>query len=352
MRQFFTLFFLTAASGLSFASDTTSVTVVEPVATQSANVVTLSGTVEAKQHARLASLQSGVVAQLLVDAGDTVTKGQPLLVLDNKLAKLMVAEREADVAAAKANLSEANRLLQEVLELSKKEVAAKTTIGERRSGVAIATAQLGRANAVLAHQQEELARHTLVAPFDGVIATRNIDVGEWVTQQGVVFTLVEQTLLRVKVAIPQQYYTALKGGDIPVILLPDVIGADPINAKLDAIVKVADSGSRAFSAWANLPANSNLLPGMSAQVRMNIASGSKNVVWLPKSAIKQHPDGGRSIFAVVDNKAKNFPVTIVEQKDNSVAVSGAPGNYPIIISGVAVLRANTQVTITATQDAK
>ena len=70
------------------AAESIQVDVVYPESSQVQQVLTLTGTVEAVQNAALASLQSGVVKSLYVEIGDKVTKGQPLMALDAKLANL------------------------------------------------------------------------------------------------------------------------------------------------------------------------------------------------------------------------------------------------------------------------
>jgi len=322
------------------------VNVVYPQITETNQVLSLSGTVEAKQNARLALLQSGVVSSLLVDAGDVVEKGQKLVLLDDKLAKINVEQARADFEASLATMQEAQRLFDEVNELSYKNVVEKTLIGERQSSLSIAKALHARAKAELTRRQEELSRHTLYAPFSGVIASRNIDVGEWVTQQTVVFTLVGHDQLRINLAVPQEYYTAFsQPNDISVTVIPDLISIQSIEAKVSRIVAVADNVSRSFTAWVDIEDNPGLVVGMSTKVALTIPSSAKEIVWLPKSVIKYHPDGGRSLFVVENGLAKNLAISVVEQKAEQVAVTGISTDNPVIVSGVAVLTVGSKVTI-------
>ncbi|TRX54508.1 efflux RND transporter periplasmic adaptor subunit [Thalassomonas sp. M1454] len=350
MSRLITFIALLVTNIFAYAATSPVVDVVYPEISQSNKVLSLSGTVEAKQHARLAPLQSGVVASLLVDAGDVVSKGQKLIVLDDKFARINVEQARADYQAAQAIMNEAQRLLDEVVELSSKNVIEKTLIGERQSNLAIAKAQYSGAKAELAHRQEELARHSLFAPFNGVIASRNIDLGEWVTQQTSVFTLVGDQQLRVNVAVPQEYYAVISAAtsqskDINVSVVPDFSHMKPIQAKVSRVVAVADSTSRALTAWVDIAANEGLVVGMSTQVLLTLPSSSTDVVWLPKSAIKYHPDGGRSIFVVENGVAKNMVISVVEEQNGKVAVSDLTTKNPVIVSGVPVLTVGSKVTI-------
>ena len=320
-------------------AEVTPVEVVYPQLNQSRQVLQLTGTVEAAQHAELATQQSGLIASLHVEVGDRVTKGSKLLTLDDTLARLSLAEAAASVEVARVARTEAKRLFEEVLALSKQKVVAETLIGERRAGLAQAKAELSRQQANLALQEEVVRRHTLYAPFSGVIATRNADIGEWVSQQTAVLTLVQQQQLRLNVAIPQEYYGQLVNqADIAVTVNPDFANAPAIKASLSRLVAVSNSQSRTLTAHIDLPADTQLLAGMSAKAELELPLSREDLVWLPKSAIKLHPDGGASIFAVVNNKAKRFLITVVRQRDNLVAVSGAPADFALVASGVELMR--------------
>ncbi|REL35002.1 efflux RND transporter periplasmic adaptor subunit [Thalassotalea euphylliae] len=333
--------------------------------------LSLTGTVEARQHAQLATLEAGVVAAMLVEAGDYVAKGDPLLVLDDKLAALTLAQREASLAAAHAALIEAQRLYEEVVTLSKKQLVAETLMAERESGVAIANAEFKRVQAEVAQQQEVVNRHRLYAPFDGVISERHVDLGEWITQQRPAFTLVEQAKLRLKLAIPQEYFSQLSSANltnrensvngqiIGVEVSPDAaptnIANPPISATLSRIVSDASNTSRTITGYVDLPQAENLVAGMSARADIILPSTRdqlSRLIWLPKTAIKQHPDGGRSVFTVEQNRAKRHLVKVVETQGEQVAVTGAPSNSDFVVTGVALLKDGALLAVNRIKGAK
>jgi RND family efflux transporter MFP subunit len=340
--------FLAATFVLSANAEVTQVDVYYPELSPSHEVLQLTGTVEAVQNSELASFQSGLIAAIYVEAGDTVAKGEKLLSLDDTLVRLNLAEAVASMEAAEVKLQESERLYNEVSTLSKQKVVADTIIGERRSNLASAKAELTMQQANLARQKEIVNRHTLYAPFSGVIANRNADVGEWVSQQTKVFNLIEQQNLRLKVAIPQEYYALLVDQkNIMTTVTPDFSNATTIEATLDRLIAISNNLNRTFTALINLPESAPLVAGMSASVEIKLPTTSQGVIWLPKSAIKQHPDGGVSIFAVVDNKAKRFIVKVLKQQNNLVAISSAPANLAFVISGVELLREGDELEIRA-----
>ncbi|WP_281560599.1 efflux RND transporter periplasmic adaptor subunit [Thalassomonas sp. RHCl1] len=346
----FNLAVMTSVFSLPARAEITQVDVVYPKTNQSHQILQLTGTVEARQNAELSTQQSGLVAALYVEAGDKVAKGDKLLTLDDTLARLSLAEAKASVEAGRVAQAEAERLYKEVLALSKQKVVAETLIGERKAGVASAKAELAMRKASLALQQEVVNRHSLYAPFAGVIASRNADLGEWVSQQTRVFNLVQQQELRLNLAIPQEYYGQLIDREkVAVTVTPDFADAAAIEAHLSRLVAVANNQSRTLTAHVDLPASANLVAGMSAEAEIKLPQSKENLVWLPKSAIKQHPDGGASIFAVVDNKAKRFLVKVVRQQGEKVAVSGAPANQALVRSGIELMREGHELKINSVQ---
>jgi RND family efflux transporter MFP subunit len=307
--------------------------------------IILTGTVEAKQRAQLAPLEAGRVKQLEVEIGDIVTKGQTLLSLDSKLAELEVLAAKASLMAIQVNLNEANRLYQEVLLLSKQQLVAQTLISERAALLANSEAQLANSQATLSLRHELLNRHTLQAPFAGVIAQRNVDLGEWITQQTPILTLVAQDDLRLTISIPQQYYSRLaKQLNVSVKVVPDSVDAQSFSAVLNRLVPVSDPSTRTFMAQIDLPKETDLVAGMSARAQISLPNTSQKTFMLPRSAIKQHPDGGSSVFIVKNGMAKRIITSYVQMSGNLVEISDHPVDLPYIVTGVELLKDGTPVT--------
>jgi HlyD family secretion protein len=156
---------------------------------------TRAGTIKACQRARLAPPSGGQIAKLPVKKGDHVRKGQILLQLwnDDASAQLALAERDAVSARARADEAcvaaqvarrEANRL-ERVLERNL--VAfdlvdkAKGEADSRDAACRAATQNIKVSEARITHAQATMERLLLRAPFDGVVAEINGELGEFVT---------------------------------------------------------------------------------------------------------------------------------------------------------------------------
>ncbi|MDC8830672.1 efflux RND transporter periplasmic adaptor subunit [Alteromonas gilva] len=322
------------------------VSVAYPVATQQYQSVTLSGSVESAFDAVLAPLEAGVVAKLHVEVGDTVSQGQPLLELNSRLAELAQQQAEAELQVGKVALSEARRLLDEVDALTQQQLAAKTLYQQRSAAVANAEAQLSQLSSTLALRKEIVSRHTLTAPFDGVIYQRSVDVGEWIEPTTPALALVSQKHKRLSIEVPQEYYRYFNTLDSAITVTPDNTRFTSVEGRLTRLVAASGNQGRTFTAHISLPADTELLVGMSASAEVNLPNVVSNQAWLPASAIKQHPDGGASVFAVKNNRAERVLVNIVRRQGDTVLLENVSEQQLYVAKGISRLSNNTQVTIT------
>lgn len=333
------------------------VDVIKPHSETQQNNLQLTGSIESIQDTQLAVQQSGAVKALLVDEGASVNQGDKLLQLDSTIAEHRLDELQAQLSIAKIELQETQRLYEEVLALSKTQVVAETRIAERKAAEARATAILGRQQAAVDLQKEVVARHTVLAPFDGVIAARNADIGEWVTPQQWVFNLISNQGLRLRLAVPQEYFSLLRDNEVVATVTPDSVKSGSANniqlqLPLSQLVAVSDLSTRTITALIELPETENLISGMSARVSLNVGAKMQNQLWLPQSAVKAHPDGGSSVFAVENGKAKRFVVTLGKKRADEIAIIGANPSLDYVVKGVELLQDGQQVRIGSRLGAK
>lgn len=154
-----------------------------------------AGTIQARRRARLSPGTSGVVAELLVERGARVRRGEVLLRLDaaTQAAQLALAERardvaEADQARACIAADRARRELDRNLTLATEGLVSVDVLDSLDSAWKMASAECDVARAGVQHAQAsvdvaraELAKTELLAPFDAVIAEVPVEVGEWTT---------------------------------------------------------------------------------------------------------------------------------------------------------------------------
>jgi multidrug efflux pump subunit AcrA (membrane-fusion protein) len=171
--------------------------------------ISLSGTVEALQQSRLSSRVAGVVDEVYVTEGSWVEAGQKLFMLNSAIARVEVATAKELVAEASALHNDAQRRVAENRSLADSNHVAATALATAVAEAEAASATLARRRSELQRLQVLLDRHTLTAPFAGIIAEKNVAVGQWITADAPALQLVALDDLRIRAAVPQQYVAQL-----------------------------------------------------------------------------------------------------------------------------------------------
>lgn len=272
---------------------------------------TRAGTVTANLRAKLAPPMGGQVAKLLVKEGDHVQPGQVLLELwnDDLTAQLAVAKAEAQRAQA---LAEEARLRSEWAErdakrqedLAKRDISAEERVDRARSDAEATRAMMRAALAqadVQRHQaaviEAQLQRTRLLAPFAGIVAEVNGEVGEFVTPS--------------PVGIPTPPAIDLIDDRVPYVTAPiDEVDAAKVRLGQSARITLDAFGKRSFAGrvrriapyvldrekqartvdveveFVDPPKDAVLLPGYSADVEILLAA-REDVVRVPTEALRE-----------------------------------------------------------------
>ena len=274
-------------------------------------VNTRAGTIKSCQRAGLSLPMGGVVDKILVQAGDRVSRGQPLLTLWQRdlqaelqrtqaSAALNRVLREQSCVQAEYDQREAKRLAT----LRARDLTSKT-LHERAAALAdhsrlacqAADAQARVDAAQEAAAQARLSQSQLIAPFDGIVAEVNSKLGEYMTPSppGIamppVIDLIDDRCLYVSAPIDEVDAARLRVGQSATILL-DALPGQKFPARLRRIapyVKEVEKQARTVEIEAEFtpkPAELPLLIGYSADVEVEIARRN-NVLRLPAEARRE-----------------------------------------------------------------
>jgi len=325
------------------------VTVVMPQLQQATQQVQLTGSFNARNAASLSPRLSGLVQELLVDAGDRVAAGDVLVRLDDRLAQLELDQAESAVIQAQAALAEAVRLRDEALRLKDSAVLPATEISARESAVEIARAAVAVAQAQRDTQAERVQRHQVLAPFAGVIAQRLSDPGEWVQTGTALLELVDVSDLWLDVQAPQRLWPQL-GAEPEVAVTVDALGERVLAASVAARVPVSDPAARTFLLRLSLhDRNADITPGMSARVRLVLSGDARNLI-VPRDALIRYPDGTTTVWVVDTSqsppRASQQQVQLAGVSGNSAEiVSGLRPDQPVVVRGNEVLTEGQAVSV-------
>ncbi len=326
-----------------------SVAVVMPTGGAATQPLRLSGTLSAERQVNLSPRMDGLVSKVHVDAGDVVRAGQALLELDATLERLALERLTAEVAAASANLDEARRLVEEAQRLIDEQHLPRTQLGSREAALVQAQAVHEAARAAQREQQERVRRHTLPAPFDGVVTRKLTENGAWVTRSTPVFDLVATDSIRLDVQAPQERYAQLSA-DADVTVFPDAFPDARLPARIAARVPVSDAATRTFLVRVVVDEPKDLLlPGTSATAVFELPLSGEGRLRIPRDALLMHADGSHSVF-VVDRSgsepvARRRKITLGAASGDGVEVAGLRANEAVVVRGNEILREGQAVNV-------
>ena len=335
----------------ALAQTASPVTVAVVEQTRSDEEMRLTGTVTSERTASLSPRVSGLVSRVRVDAGDRVSKGKALVDLDATLAKLALERTAAAVEEAQAQLSEQDRLYEEAREMFARGLVPETFMHAAAAERRVAAARVNRLVAEQKEQREVVRRHTLVAPFTGVVSNRYTDPGEWVETGSPVLDLVDMGRLRIDVQAPQERYDQISVG-MPVKVSLDALIGETLEGKVIARVPVNDPGARTFLVRVRLTSASQVMtPGMSAQVAVPLRGGGR-LVKVPRDAIVRKPDGSAHVWVINDGDVTTVSERQVDLgrslRDWVDVRSGLEPGVRVVVRGNETLREGQQVRILST----
>ncbi|MPY75709.1 MAG: efflux RND transporter periplasmic adaptor subunit [Alphaproteobacteria bacterium] len=285
-------------------------------------VVRAVGTGEALRSASIHPKVTGKVVEILFEADQRVTKGMPLLRLDDEHERLTV--RLAQVAE-----KEAKRQLDRLTRLAKSGSVSIVQLETAQTEYESATIRLAQA-------QANLADRVVVAPFDGVIGLSDMDIGDRVTEETLIATLDDRSSILVEFAVPEEYVGRIKLGGT-VVVRPWMDWERKVHGTVSATDSRIDQATRSMRVQARIPnLDDAIRPGTAFDVQMSFIG--KAFPSVREVAVSWSGDGAY-LWRIVDGKADKVFVNLVRRDEGTILVDGplAEGDR-IVVEGVQGLR--------------
>ena len=142
--------------------------------------VVAHGSLQPVQKVEVGSQVSGIIDELFVDFNSEVSEGEVLAQLDPSTFRAEVSSAEAELESAEAGLELAEMNYERIRDLQERQFVSRSDLDEARSSLRQAEAQVRVRNHALERAQRELDRTTITAPTNGIIISRDVDVGQTV----------------------------------------------------------------------------------------------------------------------------------------------------------------------------
>ncbi len=267
--------------------------------------ITASGTLQAVVTVQVGSQVSGRVQKLFADFNSTVTKGQLIAKIDPQLFQATVSQASASYRAARAQVAQAaaqatnaDRQYARTKELFAQGLVTQIEVDAAQTAAAVAKAQVDSAKAgvdqalaSLNRAQVDLSYTDIASPIDGVVISRNVDVGQTVAaslQAPVIFTIAEDLKkMQVNTSVSEGDVGRLQDG-LSAFFAVDAFPGQRFRGKIAQIRNAATTVQNVVTYNALIDVNNDelkLRPGMTANVTIIYAERDE-VLSVPNGAIR------------------------------------------------------------------
>ena len=297
----------------------------------------LPGSAEALSTATLYARINGYLKTRLVDIGDHVEQGQ-------LVAEIEAPDIDAQLLQSRAQL-EQNRAAQGIAQVTferekrllEQKVVSKQEYDTSEANYNQAVANVKAAEANVRNLTAQQGFEKIVAPFPGVITTRNLDQGALIASGGgsgvSIYTEVQADILRVYINVPQAYIANINAGQ-EVQVTATEYPQNVFKGKVTRMADALDPTARTERVEIQLPSEGGkLVPGMYLAIRFKVQQNQPALV-VPANTLEiDNREGPRAAVVLPDGKVHYQPVKVGRDfgKTQEV-VSGLTGNESLVIN--------------------
>ena len=324
------------AKGPGQAFGAAPVRVFKAVRTKISEKLFYTGTIEAWKRINLTPETGGMIDRILVNEGDRVAKGQVLAELDPRAITLQLEQAKAALAVAQANYNNAQTNLIRMERLFKEKAVSDQQYEQVKLGYDSAKAQLEQAQAAVNLAQHSLDVSILKAPFSGVIASKNAEVGDVINPMmggfspgsaGGIVTLVDFSRIKIQVDVSGNDILRVHKGQAVRLRVPTIPDRE-FDGTVQVVNLAADPQTKKFGIEVSVDnPDQALRPGTFGEVIIEVQS-HENTLAIPQKAILEN----KYVFVAQDGKAAKREVTLGLQNTTLIEVSSGIAEGELIIA--------------------
>jgi membrane fusion protein (multidrug efflux system) len=227
---------------------------------------------------------SGRIARLGFTDGQRVRRGQLLVQLDDTLQLAQSKQAEAQASLARSQWQRSRELLAQGF-------VSQSAVDQNAAALQVAEAQVALA-------QAQVSRMRVLAPFDGTVGIRLVDVGDYVKDGADIVNLEDLSSVLVDFRLPERYVARMRAGQ-SVEATIDALPGQRFGGRVEALDSEVDANGRSVLVRARVEnPGARLRPGMFARTRV-VFDTREQAITVPEEALV--PQGGRQfLFKVVE----------------------------------------------------
>lgn len=292
------------------------VTVATPPRLDHSRTIRVSGITSADKRTVLASRAGGIITELPVSKGQRVAAGDLVLRLETE-------GKEAAVATARQVLAQRQAEAEAAERLTKSGNLARLQLDSARSALSSARAQLEAAEA-------ELARVTVLAPFEGIIDKIDVELGSSIMQGAEVATLLKLDPMIAVGEVSEHDLGTVETGDEADVRL---VNGATVRGKVRFVSREASKQTRTFRVEVAIDNPEGAIPaGMTAEIAIH--AEPVEAVALPRSVVTLNQNGELGVRAISDdNRVVFYPIDLIDDTPRALYLAGIPAGARVIVSG-------------------
>jgi len=295
-----------------------------------------TGLIQAWKEITITPDIGGKIDKIHVEEGDMVRQGQLLAELDTRAFWLQLEQAEAGVVVAEANLEDAKRNMDRMERLNEESAVSEQQYEKIKLLYEAAGAQLQQAGAVLNLAKHNVEVSRMRAPFSGVVASLNAEVGDVINpmmggffpNEGIL-TLMDYSRIKLEVEVSQRDAARIEKGQMAQVEVAAFPGRG-FQGRVSLVNQTADPQSKKFAVVVVLENQELLLkPNTFGDVTFIVGVHENVLVFPPKAVLEKS-----YVFVVQGETVKKVGVTLGFQNQDLVEViSGLKEGDRVIIEG-------------------
>jgi len=295
-----------------------------------------TGVIEAWKKINITPDLGGKIAKIHVEEGDKVKKGQLLAELDTRAIRLQLEQARAALAVAEANYKDAQRNMDRMERLRREKAVSDQQYEKIKLAYEAAEAQLQQARAAVNLASHNLDVSLMKAPFSGVVASKNAEVGDVINPMmggfsptSGVLTLMDFSRVNVEIDLSHQDVVRIKKGQVAqlkVMAFPDRV----FQGEVSLVNITADPLSKKFKVKVRID-NPDLIlrPNTFGEVTLEVSTHEDALV-IPQKAVLEN----RYVFLARGNNTERKEVTLgLQNSDKVEIVKGLKEGDMVIVEG-------------------
>jgi HlyD family secretion protein len=326
------------------------VSVMTPGVKSVQSTVSFTGTIQARYDMPIsAEGESGRIIAVLVEAGDHVKRGQVLVRIDQSVLRPQMNRLEASLEEAKAQAALSAAEYRRAQGVEAAGALSAEEIARRHAASVTDDAKVKVAAAQLAEAQARLGKTAILAPADGIVLTRSVEVGQTASPGGEpMFRLARDGEMEMRGQVAERDLAALSVKQTAQVYLTGI--EKPFEGQVRLLGAVIDPQTRLGEIRISLAPDAAIRPGAFARAEVVVGAAQRPV--LPQTAVLSDAAGTYVLVVNGESKTERRAVRVATTIPEGLVISeGLKGDERVISTAGAFLRVGEQVRVAETKAA-